>query len=264
MLIYSFLIIGLAVSIYKDRGKTKKAVFIGSRIFIKMLPSLLLIVGLVGLILVFIPPDTIGRYMGTEAGFSGTLLAAVFGAITFIPSIVSIPLAGSLALVGFMAAIFLFIHFLYPPQSVEVYSISLNYLKEMALIIPPVFILMGLFEVWVPKTFIQKYMGKEAGFKGAALAFVFGTIPTGPVYIAFPIAAGMLKKGARIMNINIFLGTWAAAKLPQLLIELKFLGPAFTALRFALTVISVVIIGFLVETLMLKKENQERCATEKG
>ncbi|MDO9573513.1 MAG: permease [Candidatus Contubernalis sp.] len=96
MLIYSFLIVGLAVSIYKDRNKTKKAVFMGSRIFIKMLPSLLLIVGLVGLILGFIPPDTIGRYMGTEAGFSGTMLAAVFGAITFIPSIVSIPLAGSL------------------------------------------------------------------------------------------------------------------------------------------------------------------------
>ncbi len=169
-----------------------------------------------------------------------------------------------LALVGLMAAIFLFIHFLYPPQAVEVYSISLNYLKEMVLIIPPVFILMGLFQVWVPKSFIQKYMGKEAGFKGAALAFVFGTIPTGPVYIAFPIAAGMLKKGARIMNINIFLGTWAAAKLPQLLIELKFLGPAFTALRFVLTVTSVVIIGFLVETLMLKKENQELSAAGKG
>ncbi len=169
-----------------------------------------------------------------------------------------------LALLGLMAAIFLFIHFLYPPQAVEVYSISLNYLKEMVLIIPPVFILMGLFEVWVPKTFIQKYMGKEAGFKGAALAFVFGTIPMGPIYIAFPIAAGMLKKGARIMNINIFLGIWAAAKLPQLLIELKFLGPAFTALRFVLTVISVVIIGFLVETLMLKKENQELSTAEKG
>lgn len=96
VLIYSFLIVGLTVSIYKDRSKTKKAVFIGARILMKMLPSLLLIVGLVGLILGFIPSDTIGHYMGTEAGFSGTLLAAVFGAIIFIPSIVSIPLAGSL------------------------------------------------------------------------------------------------------------------------------------------------------------------------
>lgn len=63
-------------------------------------------------------------------------------------------------LLGIVAAIFIAIHFLYPPQSRAVYDVSLSYLQEMALIIPPVFILMGLFEVWVPKSFIQKYMGK--------------------------------------------------------------------------------------------------------
>ncbi len=161
-----------------------------------------------------------------------------------------------LAVLGIMAAVFIFINFWFPPQASDVYSFSLDYLQEMALIIPPVFILMGLFEIWVPKSFIQKYMGKEAGFKGILLAFVFGTIPTGPVYIAFPIAAAMLKKGARLMNITIFLGTWAAAKLPQLMIELKFLGASFTALRFVLTVLSVIIIGFLVELIMLKKQEQ--------
>ncbi len=96
ILIYSFLIIGLAISIYKDRDKTKKAFFIGGKILVKMLPSLLIIVGLVGLLLGFVPPDTIGLYLGKDAGFTGTILAATVGAITFIPSIVSIPLAGSL------------------------------------------------------------------------------------------------------------------------------------------------------------------------
>ncbi len=154
-----------------------------------------------------------------------------------------------LFLLGAMAAIFIAIYFLYPPQARAVYDVSLSYLQEMALIIPAVFILMGLFEVWVPKSFIQKYMGSGAGFKGALLAFVFGTIPTGPIYIAFPIAAAMHRKGARLMNVTIFLGVWAAAKLPQLMVELKFLGPSFTALRFILTVISVFIIGYLLEKL---------------
>ncbi len=152
-------------------------------------------------------------------------------------------------LLGAMVAIFIAIYFLYPPQARAVYDVSLSYLQEMALIIPAVFILMGLFEVWVPKSFIQKYMGSGAGFKGAVLAFVFGTIPTGPIYIAFPIAAAMHRKGARLMNVTIFLGIWAAAKLPQLMVELKFLGPAFTALRFVFTVISVFIIGYLLEKL---------------
>lgn len=96
ILIYSFLIISLSYCISKDRARTKKAIFVGGRILLKMLPSLLLIVGLVGLLLGFIPPETIEQYLGEGAGFSGTILAAVVGAITFIPSIISIPLAGSL------------------------------------------------------------------------------------------------------------------------------------------------------------------------
>lgn len=162
-----------------------------------------------------------------------------------------------LLMLGIIAATFISINFLFPPQARAVYEVSLGYLQEMALIVPPVFIMMGLFEVWVPKSFIQKYMGREAGFRGVALAFVFGTIPTGPVYIAFPIAAAMLKKGARIMNIAVFLGTWAAAKLPQLMVELKFLGLSFTVLRFSLTITSIIMIGFIVEWLITKKEKQE-------
>jgi|GEM_PF-80232 uncharacterized membrane protein YraQ (UPF0718 family) len=160
-------------------------------------------------------------------------------------------------LLGVMGVIFVLINFFYPLQAGEVYSVSLSYLQEMVLIIPPVFILMGLFEVWIPKEFIQKYMGKEAGLKGIALAFTFGTIPTGPIYIAFPLAAVMLKKGARMMNVVVFLGIWAAAKLPQLMVEIKFLGPAFTALRLVLTVASVIVIGFLVEYFMKEKKSQE-------
>lgn len=161
-------------------------------------------------------------------------------------------------ILSIIAAIFVLINFLFPPQARAVYEVSLGYLQEMALIIPPVFILMGLFEVWVPKSFIQKYMGREAGIRGMLLAFVFGTLPTGPVYIAFPLAAAMFKKGARIMNITIFLGTWAAAKLPQLMIELQFLGASFTLLRFVLTLLSVIAIGFIVEKLIAKSEKLKK------
>jgi uncharacterized membrane protein YraQ (UPF0718 family) len=161
---------------------------------------------------------------------------------------------------GGMVLVFVLINFLVPAQAVAVYSISLSYLQEMAFIIPPVFILMGLFEVWVPKTFIQKYMGHSAGIRGLALAFVFGTIPTGPLYIAFPLAAALLRKGARLMNVVIFLGIWAAAKLPQLMVEIKFLGPAFTALRLVLTVGSAICIGFLVEYFLHGKELKETSA----
>lgn len=162
-----------------------------------------------------------------------------------------------IALLAGMGILFVAINFIFPAHAGNVYSISLSYLQEMALIIPPVFILMGLFEVWVPKSFIQKYMGEGAGIKGLGLAFIFGTIPTGPVYVAFPIAAGLLRKGARMMNVVVFLGVWAAAKLPQLMVEFKFMGPAFTALRLALTLLAVVAMGFLMERFMQEKGHKK-------
>ncbi len=95
VIIYSFFVGALSFSLYKDRQKTKKAFFLAGRMLLRMLPSLLLVIGMVGLLLGFIPPEIIGHYLGKEAGFAGTLLAAVIGSVTLIPSIVSLPLAGS-------------------------------------------------------------------------------------------------------------------------------------------------------------------------
>jgi len=62
----------------------------------KTAPSLLIILGIVGLILGTLTPETISKLIGAEAGYWATLLAAFIGAITFIPSLVAFPLAGSL------------------------------------------------------------------------------------------------------------------------------------------------------------------------
>ena len=62
----------------------------------KTAPSLLIILGIVGLILGTLTPETISKLIGAEAGYWATLLAALIGAVTFIPSLVAFPLAGSL------------------------------------------------------------------------------------------------------------------------------------------------------------------------
>lgn len=128
--------------------------------------------------------------------------------------------------------------------------VTLDYLKEMAIIMPPVFILMGLIEVWIPKDKIQKWLGKDSGIKGAIISVALGTLPTGPLYISFPMTASLLRSGASVANMVLFLGSWAALKIPQLMIEIKFLGLSFTLLRFTLTLVSLVIIGFIMELIL--------------
>lgn len=134
--------------------------------------------------------------------------------------------------------------------------VAIDYAKVMVLIMPPVFILMGLMEVWIPKDKIQKWLGSNSGVKGAILSFLMGTIPTGPLYVAFPMTASLLKKGACISNMVIFLGSWAALKIPQLLVEIKFLGGAFTSLRFVLTFTVIVFISVIMEVLLRKSHDK--------
>ncbi|MDZ4133684.1 MAG: permease, partial [Dethiobacteria bacterium] len=128
--------------------------------------------------------------------------------------------------------------------------VALNYFKEMIFIIPPVFVLMGLLEVWVPKEKIKQLIGSGSGLKGMLFSFLMGTLPTGPLYMAFPLAGSLLQKGARVSNIVIFLGAWAAIKIPQLIAEIEFLGLPFSALRFILTLTAVIIIGQIMERLV--------------
>lgn len=99
-IIYTFLAAGLSYSILKDKEKTKMSFKIAFKVFTRMLPILLIIVGLVGLLLGFVPPETIESYLGRDAGYMGTGIAALFGAVTFIPSLVALPLAGSLLRAG--------------------------------------------------------------------------------------------------------------------------------------------------------------------
>lgn len=135
--------------------------------------------------------------------------------------------------------------------------VTLDYFKEMALIMPPVFLLMGLIEVWIPKDKIQKWLGKDSGIKGGLISIALGTLPTGPLYVAFPMTASLLHSGASVNNMVLFLGSWAALKIPQLMIEIKFLGLSFTLLRFSLTLVALIIMGFIMD-LTLKKSPDKK------
>lgn len=136
---------------------------------------------------------------------------------------------------------------IYPENKAASINASSDLIKELILILPAVLILMGLFSVWVSKEIVIKYMGHASGIKGMILSLVMGMLPTGPLYIAFPMASMLLKKGARVANIIIFLSAWACIKLPQELVELRFMGARFMFIRLSFTIIMVIFMGFLIE-----------------
>ena len=96
IIIYSVFIIALMYSVIMNREKTKQAFMSTKNITVRLLPTILIIVGIVGLLLGFVPPETIESYLGDEAGFTGTAAAGIIGSLVFIPNIVAVPLVGSL------------------------------------------------------------------------------------------------------------------------------------------------------------------------
>lgn len=48
----------------------------------------------------------------------------------------------------------------------EIIGIISFSLKEMIQVIPPIFLLLGLLDVWVPKETMTKFMGEGSGLKG--------------------------------------------------------------------------------------------------
>lgn len=124
------------------------------------------------------------------------------------------------------------------------------YLKEMLMIMPVIFVLTALLDVWVPKETIMKYLGKQSKLKGTLLSFLLGGVSAGPIYAAFPFCIMLHKKGASIKNIVIMLSSWAVIKIPMLLNEVKFLGFEFMAVRWILTVIAIIILSWITSNIV--------------
>lgn len=148
--------------------------------------------------------------------------------------------------------VFIFLYIFSAETAARSSQVTWEYFMEMAFILPPVFILMGLMEVWLPKDKIQVWLGNDSGLRGGLFSLILGTLPTGPLYVAFPLAASLLHKGASITNVVIFLGSWAALKIPQLMVEVKFLGWNFALLRFVLTTAALVLMGLFMKGILQK------------
>jgi uncharacterized membrane protein YraQ (UPF0718 family) len=133
-------------------------------------------------------------------------------------------------------------------------SISAQQLWQMLLIIPPIFILLGLMDVWVQRETMVKYMGEGSGLKGIILSIILGSAAAGPLYGAFPVAAVFMKKGVKFSNLLIFIGAWSTTKIPMFLFEMASLGIRFAVTRLLIDIPGIIIIALILSKLISKKE----------
>ncbi len=128
---------------------------------------------------------------------------------------------------------------------------------EMLYVVPPIFIILGLLDVWVPRETMMKLMGEKSGVLGKFIAFLMGSLAAGPLYVAFPIAGLLLKKGSKFSNVLIFIGAWSTTKIPLLLFEASALGWTFMLTRFTVNIFIILLIAGITEKLLKAADKTE-------
>lgn len=87
-------------SMVKNKNKTVHSMKMAKGMMKNMLGEIITILFLIGLLLTFIPPETIKNVLGSSNTFISTVIAAIVGGITLIPPFVAFPLVGSFVDLG--------------------------------------------------------------------------------------------------------------------------------------------------------------------
>lgn len=131
-----------------------------------------------------------------------------------------------------------------------------NQIISMLMIVPPIFILIGLFDVWVPREKVIELMGDNSGVKGMILAFFLGAFSAGPTIAAFPLAMIMIKKGAKFSNIMFFLMVWSSLKIPIVFYQVTEIGLKLT-LVINITMLLIFVVGATISDRIMTKNEKE-------
>lgn len=119
------------------------------------------------------------------------------------------------------------------------------FILELLPAVPAVFLIIGIFKVWIKRSTVIKYIGAGSGFLGYFLVILLSTANVGGMYLAFPFAYMLHKKGARPAMVFTYLGSAGLVRINMLVFEINSLGFKFTAIRL-LTAIPLTIAGALV------------------
>lgn len=94
--LYVFTALMFVISIITDRKKTKKALKIAVKKFLKILPSFIQMLILVSVLLYLVPDRIIVKYLGENSKLMGIISGFFFGSITLMPGFIAFPLGGIL------------------------------------------------------------------------------------------------------------------------------------------------------------------------
>ncbi len=113
-----------------------------------------------------------------------------------------------------------------------------------------IIIIIGLALAILSPDMITKLLGTRSGIWGVLAAAVIGSITLIPGFVAFPLAAALLKNGAGYMQIAAFVSTLMMVGVVTLPLEFKTFGKKAAIIRnisaFVFSLIAAAVIGVVL------------------
>ena len=118
---------------------------------------------------------------------------------------------------------------------------------DMVLILPPAFILIGLFDVWAKNETIEKHFGKTNNPMRFIYSILLASTTVGGTFVAFPVANALYHKGAKYSSIFTYVTAASLFMIPMTIMEASILGLKFTSIRLLASIPFIVIGAILLE-----------------
>ena len=114
-----------------------------------------------------------------------------------------------------------------------------------------IFLVIGFALAIFPPETIRKLLGSESGFLGILAAALIGSVTLMPGFVAFPLAAALLKSGAGYMQIAAFVSTLMMVGIITLPMEVKTFGRRAAIVRnvsaLGFSLVAAVVIGVVLK-----------------
>lgn len=127
---------------------------------------------------------------------------------------------------------------------------------DMLRILPPAFLLIGLFDVWASREMIEKNFGRVSGPKKYIYAILLAATTVGGTFVAFPVANALFHKGADFSSIFTYVTSASLVMIPMSIMEASILGLNFTLIRLGVSLPLVIISSALLGVYFQKRNYQ--------
>ncbi len=124
----------------------------------------------------------------------------------------------------------------------KAWKMFINVLPQFLAILLLVSLLLTVLEAGT----IQRIIGSKSGISGMLISSLVGAIALVPVLIAFPIVSELIRNGAGIVQMAVFLSTLTTVGIITIPLEIRYLGKKAAVLRNVLAFLFSFAVAFAV------------------